>query len=60
MCLDIALHIALLYRRVLLHLLYTITIKKHFITIAMKVEKKAKTNMCTYNNEFDGDCEICQ
>lgn len=24
-----------------------------------KVKKKARSNMCTYNNEFDGDCEIC-
>ncbi len=36
MCLDVALHYALLYRQEMLHLLDTITIKKHFIAIAIK------------------------
>lgn len=26
--------------------------------VILKVQKKARTNMCAYNNEFDGDCEF--
>jgi len=36
MCLNIALHIALLYRQEMLFPLYIIIIKKHFITITIK------------------------